>query len=136
MTDPNQPFEPTSQSPADPVQTNTSPSTEPVGNQLLSQTEQESYNIINEIIDDITNKTDIDVIVGVVACVLALLFFLLQITRSISFSTIRLFFTLSVFTPALAGWALRAGYGAVGKQRVKLYALGGFAFGIYFVSIF
>jgi len=103
MTDPNQPFEPTSQSPADPVQTNTSPSTEPVGNQLLSQTEQESYNIINEIIDDITNKTDIDVIVGVVACVLALLFFLLQITRSISFSTIRLFFTLSVFTPALVG---------------------------------
>jgi hypothetical protein len=71
MTDPNQPFETTTQSPSD--QPNTSPSTEPVGNQLLSQAQQESYNIFNEIIDDITDKKDLDVILGVVALAMAVL---------------------------------------------------------------
>ncbi len=136
MTNPNEPFESRPENLSETTNPSPATSSQPINNEQFNQVQQQASNIFNEIIDDISNKKDLDVIIGVVACILALLFLLLQITRSISFSTIRLFFILSIFTPALSGWALRAGYGTVGQQRVKLYVLGGFAFGIYLISVF
>jgi len=129
MTDPNQPFETTTQSPSD--QPNTSPSTEPVGNQLLSQAQQESYNIFNEIIDDITNKKDLDVILGVVALAMAVVTLIIQYTSSTLINMVL------YVTPALSGWVLHAGYTATGKnQKTKLFLLGGISLGLSAVSLY
>jgi len=137
MSNPQEPAESSFQDTQDtPEMPSANPASTPSSEQT-SQVQQQASNIVNEVLDDITNRKDIDVIIGTVACILAILFFLMQITiRSGNFANLRLFFTLSVFTPALSGWALRAGYGAVGRARVKLFALGGFAFGIYLVAVF
>jgi hypothetical protein len=100
-----------------------------------SENIQEAKNIFSDVVDDVLVRNDLDTILGVVAVVLAILSLIFYITRTFNIPRL-LLFAISFLTPVLSGWALRAGFGATGRNKVKLLSLGGIAVGLMLVAAF
>jgi len=131
MTNPNDPFESRPENLSETTNPSTVPSSQRISDEQFNQVQQQASNIFNEIIDDINNKKDLDVILGMVAIVMAF------VTLFVKASSSTIINIVLYSTPILSGWLLRAGYTAVGQNnKTKLLALGGISFGLFVVALY